>query len=108
MERANADQMARWLARGERAGWSPGELARRSGHPVWKLRWWRKRFAHMRTRRRPARAFVAVELSEPAPSPGPAVVTLEVTTPSGHRVAVPADFDAAHLRRRLAALADAC
>lgn len=105
MERANAEQMAQWLARGEREGWSPGELSWRSGYPVWKLRWWRRRFTRTRRRRRGEPAFVAVELGAPGPSPSPAAVALEVTTPSGHRVAVPADFDAGHLQRLLATLA---
>jgi hypothetical protein len=96
--------MARWLARRGRAGWSLKELSRRCGHPTWKLRWWQKRFAQTRAAEA-GRAFVAVELVEPPPSP-PA--TLEVTTPSGYRVQVPAGFDPEHLRRVVAALEASC
>ena len=97
--------MARWLARGQREGWSTAELARRSGQRAWKLRWWRKRFERTGEAEAPAGAFVAVELTDSAPDPA---TTLEVTTPSGYRVQVPAGFDPEHLRRVLQALATSC
>ena len=98
--------MARWLARRGRAGWSLKELSRRCGHPSWKLRWWQKRFARTRAAEAAGRAFVAVELVEPTTlSP---TTTLEVTTPSGYRVQVPAGFDPEHLRRVVAALEASC
>jgi len=105
MRRANPEQMARWLARREQYGWSLSELARRSGQPAWKLRWWQKRRDRARAATTPAGAFVAVELTDSAPSPS---ATLEVTTPAGYRVQVPAHFDPEHLRRVLAVLAAAC
>ena len=98
--------MARWLARGEREGWSLAALARRSSHPTWKLRWWQKRFARTGGGvTRPGGAFVAVEVTEPQLDAGAAI---EVTTPSGYRLQVPRDFDAAHLRRVLEALERGC
>ena len=106
MRRANPEQMARWLSRGKRGGWSLAELSQRSGHPTWKLRWWQKRFE--RTRRgvgRSGRAFVAVAVTERPPD---AAVAIEVTTPSGYRLQVARDFDAAHLRRVLEALERGC
>jgi hypothetical protein len=105
MRRANPEQMAKWLARGAQYGWSLSELARRSGYPAWKLGWWQKRRDRFRAAETASGAFVAVELTDAVSSP-PA--TLEVTTPSGHRVSVPAGFDAEHLRRLLAAIATAC
>ena len=105
MRRADPQQMARWLARRGRAGWSLAELSRLCGHPTWKLRWWQKRFARTRAAEAAGRAFVAVELVDAAPSPPAA---LEVTTPSGYRVQVPAGFDPEHLRRVVAALEASC
>ena len=105
MRRADPQQMARWLARRGRAGWSLKELSRRCGHPTWKLRWWQKRFARTRAAEAAGRAFVAVELVDAAPSPPAA---LEVTTPSGYRVQVPAGFDPEHLRWVVAALEASC
>ncbi len=106
MRRANAEQMARWLSRGKREGWSLAELSRHSGHPMWKLRWWQKRFEGTgRGARRSGRAFVAVEVTEPKADAGPAI---EVLTPSGYRLQVPREFDAAHLRRVLEALERGC
>jgi hypothetical protein len=106
MRRAKPEQMARWLSRGKREGWSLTELSRHSGHPRWKLRWWQKRLE--RTRRevgRSGRAFVAVEVTDPKPDAGAAI---EVTTPSGYRLQVPHDFDAAYLRRLVEALERRC
>jgi hypothetical protein len=98
-------QMARWLSRRERGGWSLAELSRRSGHPAWKLRWWQKRFGRTQAAEAPGRAFVALEITDTTPS---IPVTLEVTTPSGHRVSVPMGFDPEHLRRLLRALEASC
>jgi len=106
MRRANPEQMARWLTRGKREGWSVAELSRRCGHPTWKLRWWRQRLD--RTRRgvgRPGGAFVAVEVTEAKPDAGAA---LEVTTPAGYRLQIPRGFDADHVRRVLEALERGC
>ena len=106
MRRVEPQQMARWLARGERGGWSLAELSRRCGHPRWKVRWWQQRFERTpHAEHPPARAFVAVEVTEAKPDAGAAI---EVTTPSGYRLQVPRDFDAAHLRRVLAALEGGC
>ena len=97
--------MARLLAQGRRNGWGWAELSRRSGHPVWKLRWW-----HERLKRRPApkdsaRPFVAVEITGTPHSPA---AFIEVTTAAGFRVSIPRDFDPDHLQRLLKALDTAC
>ena len=105
MRRATPEQMAKWLAQRAQQGWDWRETSRRSGQPAWKLRWWQKRFARTRAAESPGRAFVAVELTDATSSP-PA--TLEVTTPWGHRVSVPAGFDPEHLRRLLRALEASC
>ena len=109
MERANPEQLAKWLARRAQYGWSWAESSRRSGYPTWKLRWWQKRTERARMAEAPGRAFVAVELTDAAPGPAPdSAPPLEVTTSSGHRVSVPAGFDPEHLRRVLAALETSC
>ncbi len=105
MQRANPEQMAKWLARRAQYGWDWTETSRRSGEPAWKLRWWQQRFERTRAAERRGHAFVAVELTDPAPSPR---AVLEVTTPTGYRVEVPAGFDPEHLHRLLRALADRC
>lgn len=90
--------MKRWLARRERHGWSWVELSQRSGLPVWKLRWWRRRFDRTAEPRRGRRsdAFVAVDVVASTPA-----TPIEVVTRSGHRLSVPAGFDEAHLTRLL-------
>ena len=102
--RLNPERVSRWLARGERQGWSWSELSRRSGLPAWKLRWWQRRLAVVRPRRG-RRAFVAVKVVEPSSGSSR---PLELVTESGLRVLVPADFDAGHLRRVLEALEPPC
>ena len=92
--------MARWLARREREALSWAQLAWRSGHPIWKLRYWQRRLRVGRsTKRTPA--FVAVEVTPSVASLG---ATIEITTPSGYRLHVPRDFDVEHLRRLVDAL----
>lgn len=107
MTRSNPQQMARWLARRDRHGWSWAELSERSGHPVWKLRYWQRRSAGAPVRPKRSSGFVAVEVTAPATSP-PSIGALEVTTASGHRVSVGPDFDAEHLRRVVRALERGC
>jgi hypothetical protein len=97
--------MEMWLARRERQGWNWAELSRRSGVPVWTLRWWSRRKPKSRSGRRSASAFVAVAVAEEA-SREP--VPIEVVTTSGWRVRVPPGFDREHLRRVLGALEPAC
>ena len=93
--------MARWLARREREALSWAQLAWRSGHPIWKLRYWQRHLRGGRsTKRTPA--FVAVEVMATGATPG--TTTIEITTPSGYRVHVPRDFEPAHLRRLMDAL----
>lgn len=97
--------MTRWLKQRKREDWSWVHLSARSGHPVWKLRYWQRRLERSgRPTKRRGQAFVAVEV---APATG-ASAPIEIATPSGHRVQVPRDFDAEHLRRILDALDRRC
>jgi len=97
--------MRSWLSRRERGGWSWAELSRRSGVPVWTLRWWQRRLrrAPGPAARTAADTFVAVD-----------IVTLTGTTPievmtrSGCRVTVPRGFDEQHLARLLQVLDAGC
>ena len=93
------------LSRRDLHGWSWAELSRRSGVPVWKLRWWQRRLATTRARRRPAARFVPVAVVD---GPRGACSPVEVVTPSGARILVPADFSAEHLRRVVEALEPPC
>ncbi len=106
MSRTDPQEMARWLRQREREGWSWVQLSAWSGHAVWKLRYWQRRLERGgRTSQRHARAFVAVEVTEPAGIPD---APIDITTPSGYRVQVPRDFDVEHLRRVLEALERRC
>ena len=93
------------LARRERHGWSWPELSRRSGLPVWKLHWWRRRLAPRRPSRRSGRTFVPVQIVAATRRDSS---SLELLTPSGVRILVTASFDAEHLRRVLKALEPSC
>ncbi len=97
--------MRKLLARRARHGWSWVELSRRCGLPVWKLCWWHRRLASQRPLRRSGRTFVPVQVVDSPRGEGP---WLEVITPAGFRIRVPADFQAEHLRRVLQALEGAC
>ena len=93
--------MKKLLVRRECHGWSWPELSRRSGLPVWKLHWWRRRLAKAKRSRRAQRAFVPVQVVEAARCDSP---PLELSTPSGISIRVPAQFDGEHLRRLLKAV----
>ena len=108
MTRSNPQQMARWLARRERHGWSWAELSERSGHPVWKLRFWQRRSEGDPARTGRSSGFVAVEVTEPVATSPPNFGALEITTPSGYRVMVAHDFDPTHLCRVVQALERGC
>jgi hypothetical protein len=109
MTRSNPQQMARWLARRERHGWSWAELSERSGHPVWKLRYWQQRAeATSALKSDRGGGFVTVDVAEPVTTRPPIPGALEITTPSGCRVTVAHDFDADHLRRVVQALERGC
>ena len=109
MTRSNPQQMARWLARRERHGWSWAELSERSGHPAWKLRYWQQRaVATSASKSDRSGGFVTVDTTGPVTTRSPAVVALEITTPSGYGVTVTHDFDAEHLRRVVQALERGC
>ena len=109
MTRSNPQQMARWLSRRERHGWSWAELSSRSGHPVWKLRYWQQRaVATSASQSDCSGGFVTVDVTEPVTAPAPIAGALEITTPSGYRVMVARDFDPEHLRRVMQALERGC
>ena len=97
--------MARWLAQRNEHGWSWVELSRRSGHPAWKLRWWQGRLERNPLSKEPARAFVAVEISQRERS-DPGAIT--ITTPSGYRIEVASDINGEQLRRVVGALERRC
>src|SRR3990172_4755846 len=103
--RQDPERMKTVLARRERHGWSWAELSRRSGLPVWKLRWWQARLANKRPARRPGRTFVPVQIVD-SPSRGSSPV--EIITSSGIRIRVAVEFNADHLRRVVKALEPAC
>jgi uncharacterized protein (DUF2249 family) len=108
MTRSNPRQMTRWLAQRERHGWSWAELSERSGHPVWKLRYWQRRAEGAPAKPDRSGGFVAVEVTEPVATSPPTFGALEITTPSGYRVTVAHDFDPEHLRRVVQALERGC
>lgn len=109
MTRSAPQQVARWLTRRERHGWSWAELSSRSGHPVWRLRYWQRRLAESVVAK-PGRsgAFVAVDIREPEPAGTTSSTAIEITTPSGYRVSVAPGFDAEHLRRVVQVLERGC
>lgn len=100
--------MKRLLARRQRHGWSWAELSRRSGLPVWKLRWWERRLGSKRPARRSGgskRAFLPVRVVERGGSSGP---SLEIITPRGYRIVVAGDFSLEQLSRVVKALDPSC
>ncbi len=106
--RQEPERMEKLLSRRERHGWSWSELSRRSGLPVWKLQWWRRRLASKRPARRTRRSkgsFLPVRVVEPRPTAGPSV---EIITPLGYRIVVPGDVDPEQLRRVVKALDPSC
>ena len=89
----------------DRERWSWVQLSARSGHPVWKLRYWQRRLERGdRSAKRRVPAFVAVEVAPASTSNA----SIEIATPAGYRVQVPLGFDADHLRRVLDALERRC
>jgi hypothetical protein len=109
MTRSDPRQMARWLARRERHHWSWAELGARSGHPVWRLRYWQRRLTETTAATTDhSDGFVTVDITGPEPGSASNPTALEIITPSGYRVAVVPGFDAEHLRRVLRELAAAC
>ena len=103
--RQNPERMAALLAERDRQGWNWAELSRRSGLPVRKLRWWHERWKRNPAPRQRVPTFVAVEVTDPARV---TAVAIEITTPSGDRVAVLPGFDPEHLRRVLEVLESRC
>ena len=80
-------------------------MSRRSGVPVWTLRWWQRRLRRALGpgARAAADAFVAVDI---VTSPG--TIPIEVVTRSGRRMTVPRGFDEEHLARLLQVLDAGC
>ncbi len=109
MRRFDSQQATRWLARRERHAWSWLELSARSGHPVWRLRYWQRRLAETAAGKPDrSRGFVTVDITEPEPVSASSTTAIEITTPSGYRVRVAHDFDPEHLRRVVQALERGC
>ena len=97
--------MTRWLARREREGLSWAQLSWRSGHPIWRLRYWQRRLEGRDRRTRGRRGgFVAVEVTERPRGSG----TIAITTPTGYRLEVASDVDGEQLRRVIEALEGPC
>lgn len=97
--------MRRWLARRRREGWSWARLARQSGQPVWRLRYWQRRLEqHAATARRRGPAFVAVEVTEPVGRGG----SIAITTPTGYRLELAGEVATEQLRRVVEALERRC
>lgn len=103
--RQDPERMKSLLARRERHGWNWSALSRRSGLPVWKLRWWQKRFARTDPPGVPVPAFVPIQL---VPSRPPTEAAFDVTTPSGFHIRIPAGFAADELGRLVKALETQC
>lgn len=106
--------IAALVARREREGVSWAELSRASGIAVWRLRY-RQRHAKA-TRpppttalvpRSPAHAFVPVVIRERVAAAPPRVM-IEIETPAGYRLRVPAEIERESLRRVLDAIAPRC
>ena len=97
--------MRRWLARRRREGWSWAEFSRRSGQPVWRLRYWQRRLEQPGAiARRRGAAFVAVEVSERVHRGG----SIAITTPTGYRVEMVGEVYAEQLCRVVEALERRC
>ena len=105
MERTMAQEMKRWLSQRRRQGWSWAWLSFQSGHPVWRLRYWQRRFDPTNAEpRRGGPAFVAVEVKEPVHAVG----SIAITTPTGYRLELAGDIAPERLRRVLEALERRC
>ena len=109
MARLDPKQMARWLTRRDRHSWTWLELSARSGHPVWRLRYWQRRLEETAAAA-PGRSsgFVTVDVREPEPVSASSTTAIEITTPLGYRVTVAPGFDAEHLHQVLRALTTSC
>ena len=76
---------------------------------MWRLRYWQRRLPDTATAKSGRSAgFVTVDITEREPVSTTSMTALEITTPSGYRVAVAPGFDAEHLHRVLRALNAAC
>ena len=95
-------RMQALLAEQEASGLSIAEFARQRDLPRWVLYEWRRRLrrAVAPESRRGESAFAEVRVVEEARAAAP--LTVELTT--GHRVQVPAGFDARDVRRLLEVL----
>jgi hypothetical protein len=94
--------LAPWLERRHREGLSWRGLAELSGIPIWRLT-----YAERKLRAADSR-FVEVAVRDHATSSSSRPAPFEVVLESGVRVRVDAEFDAAALRRLLAALSSSC
>jgi len=96
------------LDRRDREGLTYEELAELTGIAKTTLSWWswrRRRESGQRRRGRSVAGFAEVVTVAEQPSQGTA---MELTTPSGLALRIPADFDEVALERLLALLARRC
>ena len=103
--RQDPERMKTLLARRIRRSWSWAELSRRSGVPLWTLRWWQKRFARTDPSQDRTATFVPVHIVAPPP---PTDAPFELITPSGFRIRIPAGFAADELSRLVKVLDPQC
>jgi hypothetical protein len=102
-KRRDPKTMTQVLARRERQGLSWPELSRATGMPTSTLRWWQRRLRQAEGLRGAGRRFLQVVVTREPETPA-----LTVVVGNGRRVIVPADFDAEHLRRVIAAVESEC
>jgi hypothetical protein len=100
-KRRDPKAMARALARRRRQRLSWSELSSATGIPTSTLQWWQRRLRAEAVHN--GKRFVEVVVT-PQPSRSP----LTVVVGNGRRVIVPAEFDAEHLRRVIAAVESEC
>ena len=91
------------LAELRASGLSVAAFARERGLSAWTIYDWRRRLREQSGGARNELDLVKVTVAAPAPAPQASTIAVELE--AGHRVYVPAGFDAAELRRLLEVLA---
>jgi hypothetical protein len=105
-------EIAALIARHEREGVSWAELSRSSGISVWRLRYREQRAKAIgerttSSRESPASGFVPVSIREHAAASS-CETLIEIETPAGYRLRVPAGIEPESLRRVLEAITPSC